>query len=58
MDVYQSFLDLCDKVTFTKNTVLWIVLGDFFLSGVVFVLAFQMFTRLFRKLKLHLQSRK
>ena len=58
MDVYQSFLDLCDKVSFTKNTVLWLVLVDFFFSGAMFVVAVQVFIRFFRKLKLHFQNRR
>lgn len=62
MDIYQSFLDLCDKVTFTKSESFGVVLIMSFLLGVAAVLVIQLFIRLFwwlfRKLKLHFQSRK
>ena len=62
MDIYQSFLDLCDKVTFTKSESVGVVLIMSFLLGVAAALVIQLFIRLFRwlfrKLKLHFQSRK
>lgn len=62
MDIYQSFLDLCDKVTFTKSESFGVVLIMSFLLGVAAALVIQLFIRLFRwlfrKLKLHFQSRK
>ena len=62
MDIYQSFLDLCDKFTFTKSESFGVVLIMSFLLGVAAVLVIQLFIRLFwwlfRKLKLHFQSRK
>lgn len=62
MDIYQSFLDLCDKVTFTKSESFGVVLIMSFLLGVAAVLVIQLFIRLlrwlFRKLKLHFQNRK
>ena len=62
MDVYQSFLDLCDEVTFTKSESFAVVLIMSFLLGAAAVPVIQMLIRLFRwlfrKLKLRFQSRK
>lgn len=56
MDLFQSFLTLCDKVSMTKSETLCCALWIMFFSGVLSGFLFHLLIKAVRTLKVHLQK--
>lgn len=56
MDLFQSFLALCDKVSMTKSETLCCALWLMFFFGVLSSFLFHLFIKAVHALKLHFQK--
>lgn len=56
MDLFQSFLTLCDKVSMTKSETLCCALWLMFTFGVLSGFLFRLLIKAVRTLKVHLQK--
>lgn len=56
MDLFQSFLTLCDKVSMTKSETLCCALWLMFFFGVLSSFFFRLLIKGFRTLKVHFQK--